>query len=286
MKTKLNTSAYAPMDQLEIEPLTTTDEPAFKSFLRKYHFAAGEDKVFNWYRSAGTTTMYAVKDSGKVIGTGMSYGMGQTGWIGAICVDEEHRRLGFGRKLTDYAVDTLKEQGCSTVLLRASETGAIVYESLGFRRTGRYDNFISPPNGWDLPQKGGYEFREITFLDGRHIELETQASGEHKGSFLATLPEGKGIEIIQDDELVGFAYPSVGDGFIGVASDEEAIGPMMAMISNGRKFKIRTLVGSRSNEFLHSLGYKTEDGAIRMALGEDPVKKIRNIVGTISSSIG
>lgn len=274
------------VDQLEIAPIEDTDSKPFMAFLQKYEFAAGEIGIFSWYRSIESTTMFALKDSGRIIGTGISYAMGKTGWIGSICVDEEHRRQGLGRRLTDYAVERLKEQGCSTVLLRASETGALVYESLGFRVTGKYENFLAPQGGWRLPDRTGYKYREITSLETGHFKLETRVSGENKENYLKALPGGKGLEISSDGLLQGFAYPTIGDGFLGIVENEELIEPLMARFANGKQFKIRTLVGSRSNDFLRSLGYKTEDGAIRMALGNDPIIKIRNVVGTISSSIG
>ncbi len=274
------------MDQLKIAPIVDKDRKPFMDFLKRYEFSAGEELIFDWYRSIKSTTMFALKDSGVIIGTGISYAMGQTGWIGSICVDEEHRRQGFGRKLTDYAVETLKEQGCSTVLLRASQTGAKVYQSLGFRITGSYENFLAPLGGWKLPERKEYVFRELVSLESRHYSLEAEVTGENKENYLKALPLGKGVEVMSGDVLRGFAYPTIGDGFLGVVEDEELIEPLMARMANGSEFKIRTLIGSRSNDFLRSLGFKTQDGAIRMALGSDPMKKIRNVVGTISSSIG
>ncbi len=274
------------MPRFQISPIEESDIPAYRSFLLHNHFSSGEDDAFSWYRSIGSTTMFLMKDSGKVVGSGISHAMGDTGWIGAICVDEGYRRQGLGKRLTDYAVETLKKGGCSTVLLRASETGALVYESLGFRRTGRYENFNSPPDGWALTTDVSADFRDITRLEERHASLDHEASGELRGNYLRHMGGTGGIESVVDGELMGFAIPGIDRGFLCSVSDEELIEPMMAEITRGRKFKIRTLIGSRANEYLHSQGYSSEDGAIRMALGVDPIRKIRNVAGTISSSIG
>lgn len=274
------------MAEIGVEPINDSERDRFKHFLLRYDFAAGQDEIFNMYSSVPATTMFAAKQAGEIIGSGISYCMGNTGWIGAICVDASLRRKGIGRMLTDYAVDTLRSQGCSTILLRASRTGAIVYETLGFRRTGVYENFLPPPNGWSLSSGDTFQMSEISSLKERHVELESQISGENKGRYLLALPEGKGIETFDQGKLVGFAFPSIGDGFICAVSDEVYIEAMVSNISRGKPFKIRTLIGSRVNDYLHSLGYRSQDGAIRMALGKDPALKIRNIAGTISSSIG
>ncbi len=274
------------MAQFEIIPIEESDIPSYREFLLNNHFSSGEQEAFNWYRTIDSTTMFLMKDSGRIMGSGICHAMGDTGWIGAICVDEKYRRKGLGGKLSDYAVETLKGRGCSTVLLRASETGALVYESLGFRRTGRYENFLSPPDGWDLPSETSVEFRKINRLEERHVALDHETSGEHRGKYLLHPTGASGIETVVDGELSGFAIPGIDRGFMCSVSDENLIESFIGEISRGKKFKIRTLVGSRANEYLHSQGYSSEDGAIRMSLGNDPIRKIRNVAGTISSSIG
>lgn len=274
------------MPRFEISRIEESDIISYRRFLLENHFSSGEEEAFNWYRSIGSTMMFLMKDKGIIIGSGICHAMGESGWIGAICVDENYRRKGLGKRLSDYAVETLKGRGCSTILLRASETGALVYESLGFRRTGRYENFPSPPNGWDLPSETSAEFNEITQLEARHVALDHETSGEQRGEYLTRAVGANGIEIVADGNLAGFAIPGIDRGFMCSVTDEGLIEPLMAEISRGRTFKIRTLIGSRANEYLHSLGYSSEDGAIRMALGNDPIRKIRNVAGTISSSIG
>lgn len=274
------------MPRFAIRPVEDSDIQEYRSFLLKNHFSSGEQNAFYWYRSIENTTMYLMKDSGNIIGTGICHSLGGTGWIGAICVDEKYRRMGLGRKLTDYAVGILKGMGCSNVLLRASETGALVYESLGFKRTGRYENFLSPQDGWNFTSDIPVSLRRIDTLEDRHVVLDEQNSGEKRENYLRRIGGARGIETVSNGKITGFAIPSIDNGFMCSVSDENMIEPLMAEITRGNKFKVRTLVGSKANEYLHSLGYKSEDGAIRMAMGNDPIRKIRNVAGTISSSIG
>lgn len=285
-ETKLRNSQYTKVIHSEIRPIADSDRKEFIDFLARYGFSPGSKDVFDYYVSVENTTPFAVRVSGRIIGTGMSYSMGETGWIGAICVDENYRRVGFGRQLTEYAVDRLRDQGCTTVLLRASDTGAQLYESMGFRRTGRYENFFAPEGGWRIPMVHNGRIREFSSIQSKHIAMESEMSGEDKSPYLKSISPTTGIEVIQDGVMVGFASPSVGGGIIGATYEESLIPSLMAAVSWGKMYKIRTLVGSRSNEYLHSLGFETRDGAIRMALGNDPLKKKRNLVGTVSSSIG
>lgn len=270
----------------KISILSDAEKNAFREFLNRYDFSAGDENIFSWYDSLPGTTMFVAKTDGKIVGTGISYSLGRTGWIGTICVDEGHRKKGIGRALTEVVIDTLENQGSETILLRASEEGAKLYRSMGFRVTGRYENFLPPDSGWSFDSGDGHTFREMSTLGKQHLELDREITGEDREPMLARLFPATGYELVEGNEMKGFVFPSVGDGILGFSGDGEAVNALMARISNGRHFKIRTLVGSKANSFLHSLGHSTRDGAIRMSLGEDPLKRIKNVVGTISSSIG
>lgn len=114
---------------------------------------------------------------------------------------------------------------------------------------------------------------KISRLESRHVALDSETSGEQRGNYLTRPVGADGIEAVVGGKLLGYAIPGIDSGFMCSASDEKLIEPLMAEIS-------------RANEYMHSLGYTSRDGAIRMALGNDPIRKIRSVAGTISSSIG
>lgn len=274
------------MDSVKIDVLKEQEIPAFIEFLRKFDFTSGDFEVFNWYRSLPTTTMIIAKKDGKVIGSGMSYGFGRTGWLGSIGVDGEYRRKGLGTVLTERAIDSLEKQGCESILLRASREGAPLYASMGFSITGSYENFFISPSILKVSLEDTYTVHPADKLDIQFISLDEEISGEDRSFALEHLPPSSGYEILREDKSIGVVYPSVGNGFLGLTEEPDLIPFLVSVMSNKRRFKVRTLVGSDGNRFLRNSGISPVDGAVRMVLGKDPLKKIRNVVGTISSSIG
>lgn len=274
------------MDSVSIEVLKDDEVPAFIRFLKKLDFASGDEHVFQWYYSLPTTTMFAAKYEGRIIGSGMSYGFGRTGWLGSIGVDEEYRRKGLGTALAEKAIQVLEVQGCDSILLRASQEGASIYSSMGFRKTGVYENFLLSRSGLTNSEDRSYSLRRIDRIDSRFISLDVDISGEDRSYALEHLPPAGGYQILEGEDPVGAIYPSVGNGFIGLVENPDHIPALISRISMDSGFKVRTLVGSEGNRFLQDSGIKSVDGAVRMSLGKDPLKKIKNVVGTISSSIG
>lgn len=269
-----------------VREIKQSETDKFREFLLANHFSAGYDEVFNWYSSFPGTSMYIAADGERIAGTGMSFSMGRTGWLGSICVDPEYRRKGLGTALTEFGIDRLREQGAESILLRASTQGYELYRSLGFRETGRYENFVvekSPAKESPLLE-GAYT--EIRRLEDRHFQMDLEVSGEDRKAMLQSMPPAVGLEVSDGAEASGFIYPTISGGFLCISPSAESIAEMMdAMLARGG-FKIRTLVGGTGNNYLRKKGLVHQDGAARMALGPDPIKNIEKVVGTISSSIG
>ncbi len=272
------------MGEFVIEPLSNDMESRYRDFLREYDFSPADEKVFNWYRSLPGTTMYVSMDNGKIIASGMSIPMGETGWIGAICTHMDYRGMGLGRAMTQYTIRKLRSQGAKSILLRASDEGARLYRSMGFIETGSYDNFPVETGDFDIPERK--DFRKLSRLGKEHFSLDHEYTGEFRDTVLSSLSGQDGYELTNGDELLGFVYPSATNGIVGMTRNEELIPEFVSKIMHGRSGKIRTLKGTKINRYMRELGFETLDGAKRMVLGEDPVKNKNGIIGTISSSIG
>lgn len=274
------------MEDVRISPVTQSDVPEYRAFLLRNDFASGKDGIFQWYRSLDRTSMFAAFLEGRIIGTGMSFSTGNTGWIGSICVDEDYRGNGLGRRLTEYSIHVLKEQGLDSILLRGSEQGGRLYRSMGFVQTGMYENFMVEARQLEDDGQRGLKAEPIDALNAAHLSMDRKYSGEDRSYALSRLPRASGIQVTDEFGLAGFAYPTIGDGFLAVGNDEGVILQLLKSMMSRGNYKIRTLKGTASNRLLRELGYESGDGAIRMALGSDPLKKIENVAGTISSSIG
>ena len=59
---------------------------------------------------------------------------GKYGYISSMYTEEEHRRKGLARKLLQKALDCAREEGLTMVKLHATEAGAVLYESAGFKK--------------------------------------------------------------------------------------------------------------------------------------------------------
>ena len=80
------------------------------------------------------TSFVAVCDQ-KVVGVILCGHDGRRGIIQHACVSPDHRREGIGQKLVDLALEALKEEGITKVLLVAfkkNEGGNAFWESQGF----------------------------------------------------------------------------------------------------------------------------------------------------------
>lgn len=272
------------MAELTIEPLSVDMETKYRDFLRKYDFSPADEKIFRWYRNLEGTTMYVSMDNGKVIASGMSFSIGKTGWLGAICTHEDYRGMGLGRAMTQQTIDRLRSQGAESILLRASDEGARLYRKMGFQETGSYENFLVGPLDFKPSERPG--FKEISSLSEGHFSIDSLFTGEQRDSLLSSLPGSKGYEFAEGEKLQAFVYPSMGNGLVGMTRDEALIPDLVAKIMSGRSGKVRSIKETALNRYMHELVDETKDGAIRMALGPDPLKNKNGVIGTISSSIG
>ena len=272
------------MAEFTIEPLSIDMETRYMGFLREYDFSPGDEAIFRWYRNLEGTSMFVSLDNGKIIASGMSFSFGKTGWIGAICTHEDYRGIGLGKAITQFAIQRLRDQGASSILLRASEEGARLYRKMGFHDSGSYENFFVEPLDFKPPEGNG--FMPVDSLSERHFILDAEFTGECRKSALSVLPGASGYELLDGRDLKAFVFPSVGDGIVGMATDTEIIPDLVSKAMSGRHGKVRTLRGTKLNAYLHELGFETNDGARRMVLGVDPIKNKNGLIGTISSSIG
>jgi GNAT superfamily N-acetyltransferase len=61
-----------------------------------------------------------------------------------VYVDDEHRRRGLARRLTETVLAWCRERGMGRVVLHASDEGRSLYESLGFVASPREMRLVLP----------------------------------------------------------------------------------------------------------------------------------------------
>ena len=77
----------------------------------------------------------------KIIGIGTGIVFGNTAWLAHIIVNPEFRRRGIGRKIVIELLNIIKNTGCETVSLIATELGCPIYEKAGFIEQTKYAFF-------------------------------------------------------------------------------------------------------------------------------------------------
>jgi GNAT superfamily N-acetyltransferase len=124
---------------------------------------------------------------GAIVGTAMTLLHGLSGWIGLIFVTPERRGQGLGARLTGVALDALRQQGCRSILLAASELGLPIYQRLEFAVDGGYVQMVRPAAGLRLPDPSP----DIRPLDRDDLEavyaLDRAASAEDRRVMLRPL---------------------------------------------------------------------------------------------------
>ncbi|MFE2728611.1 GNAT family N-acetyltransferase [Kitasatospora sp. NPDC059327] len=79
---------------------------------------------------------------------GPAFPTGLWGRIHTVATDPDHRRRGHGTAVTTALVEALKDRGCGSVELRATEAGAGLYRTLGFEPLDGFMALWPGPGGW------------------------------------------------------------------------------------------------------------------------------------------
>jgi len=201
-----------------------------------------------------------------IIAVGQGMVTGRTGWLGNIIVRPDSRRQGLGSRMTRDLMDALRERGCSSLLLVASESGEPIYRKLGFRQTEEYVFLDVPP----LAALEDAAVRRLTAADRDGVlRLDVEATGESRAELLTPhLASGWGHRG-GEGALEGFFLPSLGAGLVVAESErageallsfKHALFPGPAVVPAGNAAALRLLLAHGATETRR---------APRMVLGEE-----------------
>lgn len=80
-------------------------------------------------------TCFMAEENGKIIGTVLAGNDGRRGYVYHLCVDENFRKQGIGKKMMDTMIDGMKKEGISKVALVVfayNDSANAFYEKIGF----------------------------------------------------------------------------------------------------------------------------------------------------------
>jgi predicted N-acetyltransferase YhbS len=168
---------------------------------------------------------------GRRLGGVCCASFGATGWIGALGVVPEARGRGIGRALADAACERLRERGCDTVLLFATDMGRPLYERMGFEAEGG----TSAWRGSAGRAASVAALRPVRDDDRPAVrQLDRRATGEQRDAVLDTLVPLSGVIAERDGAPAGWALTSPWGAGVGICADGEDAGvALMAAAAAG-----------------------------------------------------
>ncbi|MGD8778843.1 MAG: GNAT family N-acetyltransferase [Ignavibacteria bacterium] len=203
----------------------------------------------------------------EIIGTGNVLLKDKVGWLANIIVIEKLRGKGLGYQMTKFLVDFLRDKGCETQLLIATELGEPVYRKIGFRKIAEYQCFDTEE---DYDYKIPNEMSELKSSDLEHvIMLDSITNGENRSHLIRKYFKGGFGYYSTDNELLGFYLPCFGRGLV-VSKDVKA-GQELLSLKHSEKgqrtlLPIDNIVG---NNYLKKKGLKKGYKCSRMFLGKE-----------------
>ncbi len=186
------------MTNFEIRAMTAADVDAAVALARAQGWR-DRRRFYEFVLRTSTCRPLVGVFEGRVVATGLGTVSLPVGWIGAIAVDEGHRRRGHGRAMTERICEELRAAGCVTLSLEATDAGRPLYVRMGFRVVTSYhqlqaEHLPEPP----IPPDGA-RVRRIVAADLPAIfQLDRRATGEDRSVSLRVLAEAGGW-MLEDD---------------------------------------------------------------------------------------
>ncbi len=147
---------------------------------------------------------------GRVVVAGLATASGRVGWLGGLIVDPAWRGRGYGRAMTEELMRRLRDAGCETLSLEATNAGRPLYERMGFRLLTEYHQLEAGRLAAAPEPPEGTRVRPLAAADMTAVaELDRRATAEDRGPLLATLTELWGGYVLErGHSLAGFLLPA------------------------------------------------------------------------------
>ena len=137
------------MPEVQIRPLMEIDLPEVAAIEQQSYTFPWSENIFRDCLRVGYTCR-ALDLAGQIIGYGvMSLGAGEAHILN-VCVREQFRSVGFGRRLLEHLLERAAAAGVAEAFLevRPSNLSAIrLYQHLGFEQIGIRRGYYQAPDG-------------------------------------------------------------------------------------------------------------------------------------------
>lgn len=205
---------------------------------------------------------------GKIIGIATGIKNDDTGWVAHIIVSPDFYKKGIGNRLTEDVIAKLKNAGCKTQLLIATQMGEKIYERLGFKTSCTYDFYEAKRIDPTLHPK---EIRPLRSDDHEQITaIDRMISGEARERMLKMYDiRGWVFEDPKLKKIRGYYLPVLGEGMITALDDEAGLALLEFKHCMSKAKTTIPQANKSAADFLLSKGFVKTLSAPRMVLGNE-----------------
>jgi len=223
-------------------------------------------KEFQFYINSNFCYPIKATIGNLMVGIGNSIVFNNTAWLAHIIVRNEYRNKGIGSQIVGSLLASLKRKKVVSVSLIATELGEPVYIKHGFRTISEYV-FLKKEQLW----KGHAGPNNIIAFQEKFLQqllrLDKKISGEDREKLIDGKLDNCQI-YVENDELLGYHLPSVGEGPIYATAPNAGIELMKYKYCNTEK-AVLPAENKLGLEFLISNGFSiTTHKGKRMVLGK------------------
>ncbi len=222
---------------------------------------------FKFYSQNPFCYPIAAFNNDKIIGVGNGIVNKNSGWLGHIIVSSDFQNQRIGYQLTENVINYLKEQGCKTLFLFATEMGEGLYKKFGFETECYYKFYRGEILNTEFRDEHIRPAKEYDFE--KIMRLDEEISGEQRKNMLERFNSiGWIYENLETGEIEGYFLPELGERLI-IANNNIA-GLKLLELKHTLK-NCKTVLPESNKEgqnFLKRKGFKEYKSAPRMVLGQ------------------
>lgn len=254
--------------------------------------SSGRDPAaLRYYQASPGSHMIVACRAGRVIGVAFSIAFGATGWLGNVAVDPGARGHRVGTTVSAAAVDALRGDGVSTIVLTATDLGRPIYDRLGFVPDGEpYGIWQREPGSGPADQAPAGAVVAGAVVAGRFedaLGLDAAATGEDRGAFLARLADR--VRVRAGTAPEGYALPLPwGGGPVIASRPEDARVLLLDLLQADPEPRLAFPESNAAGaELAVSLGFRQVRNIPRMRLGPPvPGFHPERVFSTFSFAVG
>jgi GNAT superfamily N-acetyltransferase len=238
---------------------------------------------FEFYIDSAICHPYKIELEGDLVAVGTIIYHQDTAWLAHIITHPNHRNRGLGTRMTSGLVQIINRNIHSTIYLIATEMGYPVYKKFGFELEGLYHHLIrkhdisaleASPNILPAP----------LHMSNQIQELDQTITGENRQQYIAKhIPSA--LVYLDQGNLQGVYFPTMGDGFILATNDVAGISLMRERFKDHR-----TAILPKENlaglDFLKQRGFEITSTSRRMHLGPAKQWIPRRLYNRVSGQVG